>query len=705
MNRTAPDTTLRSTACATNGGMFTMVSTTFAGRETGSTTVFRPGFLSLRLLAIVFALVTSVLVVDAMIEPLAPFDLWAINLIQGIDLPYLGTIIRPFDAVTSSTGAIITWALLLGFFAVTRRWLPALAVMALPLGGLVNNVVSEVLVGRTRPHGYDELIRTVTDIEAASFPSGHTMGAVMLYGLVFFLAHDLRNDWLRLAVRVGALSVIGIVGFARVWYGAHWPSDVLGAYALGGLMLVGIIAAYLKIEAAVGDIPFIRAARVPHDESLPHAHALTSTVIFNGDSVSKIYAPGFVPRAIYWLAYQAEFPYIRNHAALETAVERRNLAGMLTEYWYGSSRVAKATGIDTINGNLALTSEFVDGHQPANREDAKTFLIDLRGHFEEAGLPTWQIDPRQPRAIDNVLQTEDGGYMVVDLESGLVSPLASLTTWARAVRRGLVPIYDDVYSDVTRAYIEREARKMRESMGDQWLQELRERLDAVEEKTEEWHAGELRLWSKIVGGIWTGYGVRTWRSRAQARVAGSQEKALGWMTSSVNTWLDEGRITGKEAAEMRAQMDTPMFQAVLPHLGAHLIITVFLRFPFGSLARIAWTGYAIGAATTKLMMRKIDRHEWKQTWDIHSPLVLLLSAIPGFGAFAYLAAKPVRSNRLIMRVTLDAVMHKVPWKLYQRSGVRRIIARPAGAVITLPEPEPAYAYCTSDPGAIAAGGD
>lgn len=355
------------------------------------------------------------------------------------------------------------------------------------------------------------------------------------------------------------------------------------------------------------------------------------------------------------------------------------------------------------------------GTRPVDRTQAKLYLGELRRRFEDAGLPTWQIDPRQPRAVDNVIETASGDYMVVDLESGLVSPLASLTTWARAIRRGMVPIYDDVYFDVTRAYIEREDRKMRESMGEEWLQELRERVNAAEKKTIEWHSSELRLWSKIVGGIWNGYGVRTWRSRAQARVAGGQDKALGWMTTSVDTWQDEGRITSKEATELRAQMDTPMFQAVLPHLGAHLIITVFLRFPFGSLARMAWTGYALGAATVKLVARKIDRREWKQTWDIHSPLVLLLAAIPGFGAFSYLAAKPVRSNRLLMRVTLDAVMHKVPWQLYQRSGVRRIIARPVraadNAALRPAETEtttwlaPAYAHSSCDPGAVAAGGD
>jgi hypothetical protein len=61
--------------------------------------------------------------------------------------------------------------------------------------------------------------------------------------------------------------------------------------------------------------------------------------------------------------------------------------------------------------------------------------------------------------------------------------------------------------------------------------------------------------------------------------------------------------------------------------------------------------------------------------------VALLSAIPGFGTFAYLAAKPVRSNRLLLRATGDAALKKVPFKLYRRSGLPRLIARPAAVAL------------------------
>ena len=40
---------------------------------------------------------------------------------------------------------------------------------------------------------------------------------------------------------------------------------------------------------------------------------------------------------------------------------------------------------------------------------------------------------------------------------------------------------------------------------------------------------------------------------------------------------------------------------------------------------------------------------------MHSPLVMFLSAMPAVGSMAYLASKPMRSNRLLLRVVADAL--------------------------------------------------
>jgi hypothetical protein len=332
-----------------------------------------------------------------------------------------------------------------------------------------------------------------------------------------------RNDArpLRRALQAGAVVLIAAVGIERLWEGGFWPGDVLGAYALGGLLLVALVALLARLDTAIGELSLIHAAHVPHDETRPHVHALTSLVRFEGDRVAKTYAPGFLPRALYWLAFQAPFPYVRNRAALRAAMHRRNFVALLTEYWYGESRVARDLGVERAADRYSLVGERVVGHAPTHRYVARAFLAGLAARFEEAGLPTWQIDPRQPRAIDNVLETGDGVYKVVDLESGLVSPMASLKTWRRAVRRGLAPFYDEVFFDLTRAYIAREEDRMRARLGAAWIKDLRATLDAAESETVAWRRGEPRLWNRLLTAVVTGFGIRTRRTRTSTPVTES----------------------------------------------------------------------------------------------------------------------------------------------------------------------------------------
>jgi membrane-associated phospholipid phosphatase len=651
------------------------------------------------------AAVFLALTVDALFNARAFFDLALLRAVQRIDPPLLDTVLRPIDWAASSEGGIAIWVAMLAALLAARWWLPALALFVVPVGGLINEGFG-LLGNHVRPTAA-EVERVIGETNAPSFPSGHVAGAVMLYGLLFVVADRITYRPVRLAVKAATLTVIATIGFARLWYGAHWPSDVVAAYALGGMVLLPTLAVYRRLDASVGRLPFIRAAVPAHDEATPHAHALTSLVLFDEKTVDKIYAPGFLPRAIYWAAFQAEFPYLRNQAALRAAQHRRNLAALLTEYWYGSPRVARVTGIDRRADGYAVTSERVDGHAPSDRAAAKAWLRDLRGKFEAAGLPTWQIDPRQPRAVDNVLETADGRYMIVDLESGLVAPIASLRTWKRAVRRGLVPMYDDVFFDVTRAYIAREEVSIRAALGAERTDELIATLNAAEAAALEWHAGEPRIWSRILRSAQRGFGVRDWPAWVQAKLEGSQDKAQAWLAGAIDTWEAEGRATPAEAERMRAHMNGAEFQAMLPHLGAHIVISIILRFPFGSIARVAWSTGVLLAATGRLLARRIDRAAWKQTWSVHSPLVIALAAIPGFGTFAYLAAKPVRSNRLLFRAAADTALRKTPWRLYDRIPLQRLIARPAGAAtaaapVTQPVTVRPERWIVPEPGFVAA---
>jgi hypothetical protein len=109
-----------------------------------------------------------------------------------------------------------------------RWWLWSALMVAAPL----MEWTLKHMVQRTRPEDL-----------SLGFPSGHSTAAAAFWGAVIFLADSLSPRLCR-ATRVLAVTMIVLVGLARVVLRAHWPSDVLGGIALGLALaaIAGLIA-------------------------------------------------------------------------------------------------------------------------------------------------------------------------------------------------------------------------------------------------------------------------------------------------------------------------------------------------------------------------------------------------------------------------------------------------------------------------------
>ncbi|WP_371530570.1 phosphatase PAP2 family protein [Streptomyces sp. NBC_01283] len=79
----------------------------------------------------------------------------------------------------------------------------------------------------------------------AAFPSGHAMTATVVCGLLLWLlrVYGVGPAVWRTGVTIAVVSVIG-VGATRIWNGVHWPSDVVGGWLLGALMVALAVATY-----------------------------------------------------------------------------------------------------------------------------------------------------------------------------------------------------------------------------------------------------------------------------------------------------------------------------------------------------------------------------------------------------------------------------------------------------------------------------
>lgn len=122
-----------------------------------------------------------------------------------------------------------------------RRWAVVLAAVLLMRAA---NPAIKLVVASPRPG--PDLVRVDELATRHGFPSGHAMGAALLFGALIWLAgRAIGPAWARHVVRVAAALVVLVTGFGRVYAGAHWPSDVLGGY-LWGLTCLVLLACWVR---------------------------------------------------------------------------------------------------------------------------------------------------------------------------------------------------------------------------------------------------------------------------------------------------------------------------------------------------------------------------------------------------------------------------------------------------------------------------
>lgn len=147
-----------------------------------------------------------------------------------------------FATVTHLGDAVVQWALgaivALVLIVRGRRLLAASWLAAVAGNGLMNRLL-KALFERTRPlheHG-------LTLEHGWSFPSGHTSGAVVIYGMLAYLGIRAAPPAWHLPITLSALLVVLLVGYSRIVLQVHYLSDVLAALVSGGTWLMVCITA------------------------------------------------------------------------------------------------------------------------------------------------------------------------------------------------------------------------------------------------------------------------------------------------------------------------------------------------------------------------------------------------------------------------------------------------------------------------------
>ncbi|HYY61197.1 MAG TPA: phosphatase PAP2 family protein, partial [Burkholderiales bacterium] len=255
-----------------------------------------------------------------------------------------GAALTLFFAITQLHSPPALSALAIGFAAVLarlRQWYWILTLAAALAGGMLVNVILKASYERLRPHFEDPLLV----LTSFSFPSGHTAGAVLFYGVLaaFLVSRTYEWRW-RAAAVMGAIVAVALVAFSRMYLGAHYLSDVLAAICASTVWLVlclsaghALVRRRLRLEWLAGAVFIVlliaTAALVPDewwsrfDDAVEQMNPLEGLLVFCG-----VYAAALLlllPAWIFPIAAGAIFGFFWGVLAAELAVAGSAILGWL----------------------------------------------------------------------------------------------------------------------------------------------------------------------------------------------------------------------------------------------------------------------------------------------------------------------------------------------------------------------------------------
>ena len=184
-------------------------------------------------------------------DVITKFDAPVAQAIQSVNAPILSWILLHMsDLGWAPLDIICVVGIASALAALKLRLGAVVVVISTLLAGEVGTLAKEV-VQRARPTS--NFVHLAGHLADFSFPSGHVIFATVLFGTTFGIVWIVwSSSLLRNAVLVLLAALVLLMGPSRIYMGEHWPTDVLGAYCLGGLWLAGTLEALVAPRPRVG---------------------------------------------------------------------------------------------------------------------------------------------------------------------------------------------------------------------------------------------------------------------------------------------------------------------------------------------------------------------------------------------------------------------------------------------------------------------
>ncbi len=158
------------------------------------------------------------------------FDATAYKTITFIRSDFFDNFFKTVTSLGNATSIIIL-LILLNIFLSKKN---AILADILALNCIITNTIIKYFIGRSRP---DEL--RLIDVGGYSFPSGHSMISITLYGFLLYLVINSNlKKYIKVCLSILLSFLIFSICISRIYVGVHYASDVLGGIILGFAQLL-----------------------------------------------------------------------------------------------------------------------------------------------------------------------------------------------------------------------------------------------------------------------------------------------------------------------------------------------------------------------------------------------------------------------------------------------------------------------------------
>jgi undecaprenyl-diphosphatase len=153
-------------------------------------------------------------------------------------------------ATSLGNGVVLLMIVLVSatFLALTyHRWFAYLLVAGV-VGGIIANNLLKLAFARPRP----EVVDLLDEVASKSFPSGHAMNSIIVYGTVAYIVSRLEATRTTRAITwIVAGAFILLIGGSRMYLGVHYPTDIIAGF-LAGAAWVAFVASSSRAARRFG---------------------------------------------------------------------------------------------------------------------------------------------------------------------------------------------------------------------------------------------------------------------------------------------------------------------------------------------------------------------------------------------------------------------------------------------------------------------